>query len=744
MLTNPSKKKSNDSDENLEDQHKNIIEWLKSSKVAIETMKKLSKYGKTSLGLEKIKLDKDEKNKLKRQGFRNSIYKYTKEQISSKILLLYRAKYAWYFTTVNGSETINYEIIENSEWNLINAVEKQDKSKVILKSHHKLIIKWFKSSILAEEPTIDLSKEEKKELKRHGLKKAMFSNLYQCPYSEKSSFVILFYRTNHSWYFVKENKNEINLKTITNLPWNLINTSEPIKEIISHSEVELEHHHELIIFWLKLSEFMYISAENDINTENEYGYYPFLLAVLNNNIEKIKRLIKYAREKEIELSINKKNTDDGYFPLLWAVHNNNYEILELLIEYAKEASIDINMNLKDNKGIYPLLLAVQNNNKEIVEALIKYSIETENELYINEKDNEGTYPLLWTVKNNNTEIRKLIIDYSYRMNIIMNIKCISNYKIILNIDEKETFKNTIKSMIKEDYEYEILTEGFYEWNIYEWGQPNYFISPNFRIGKYIWRIELIKNNDDELYSIYLRNMDSFEFIYVNYVFYILNPKDYSNFKSIATDKLKFYNKINNIFGISSYSINISELFEKSKSLILGIYIRLYNKNKNGSLTHLSPEHQYKKMVKLGIHEDSQYEILTENFYEWKIHWKEFNNSLIYSPHFKIGGYIWRIELDNRKNIKIFLRNMNKFEYIYANFAFSFYNNINYSDNNITKTKNITKVSPNLKYYSNKNDKFGFNLFINKGGLKEKLLIKDNDVVSVVLCLRIYKNKNNFM
>jgi len=46
------------------------------------------------------------------------------------------------------------------------------------------------------------------------------------------------------------------------------------------------------------------------------------------------------------------------------------------------------------------------------------------------------------------------------------------------------------------------------------------------------------------------------------------------------------------------------------------------------------------MIKQGIHEDNQNEILAENFYEWKIHWKGYNNSLMCSPHFKIGEYIW--------------------------------------------------------------------------------------------------------
>jgi len=42
-------------------------------------------------------------------------------------------------------------------------------------------------------------------------------------------------------------------------PWNLINSSKPIEKILEMSDGKLEHHDELIIMWLKLSELMYMA-----------------------------------------------------------------------------------------------------------------------------------------------------------------------------------------------------------------------------------------------------------------------------------------------------------------------------------------------------------------------------------------------------------------------------------------------------------------------------------------------------
>jgi len=113
----------------------------------------------------------------------------------------------------------------------------------------------------AREPTRELSEDETKTLKNYRLQKTQIPNMYKCSY-DNSSLVLLFYRTNHSWYYTTKNKKEIekriNLSNIKLHAWNLINIYEPIEEIIRLSNEKLEHHHEQIIMWLKCSELMFM------------------------------------------------------------------------------------------------------------------------------------------------------------------------------------------------------------------------------------------------------------------------------------------------------------------------------------------------------------------------------------------------------------------------------------------------------------------------------------------------------
>jgi hypothetical protein len=110
----------------------------------------------------------------------------------------------------------------------------------------------------ARNPPRALSYEEKKQLKSHGLKETEFPNLYYCSFIKNTSLVLLFYRTNHAWYFTTRNKNNINYMEIKIYSWHLIHLYEPIENILKQSEEKLEHRHELLIMWLKLSELKYM------------------------------------------------------------------------------------------------------------------------------------------------------------------------------------------------------------------------------------------------------------------------------------------------------------------------------------------------------------------------------------------------------------------------------------------------------------------------------------------------------
>jgi len=110
-------------------------------------------------------------------------------------------------------------------------------------------------------PIRELSDDEIKELKKHSLKKTGFPNIYECKYKKDPSLILLFSRTNHAWYYTTISKNEFKKMNEINYKyyaWNLINPHESVEEIINRSEEKLEHLHELIIMWLKLSELMYM------------------------------------------------------------------------------------------------------------------------------------------------------------------------------------------------------------------------------------------------------------------------------------------------------------------------------------------------------------------------------------------------------------------------------------------------------------------------------------------------------
>jgi len=111
----------------------------------------------------------------------------------------------------------------------------------------------------ARERTRELSDNEINELEKHGLKETSLPNMYKCPYSS-SSLIMLFYRTNHGWYFTIKNKKDIisTLDKIKLYKWTLININKTIEEIIGECDEKLEHRHKLIISWLKISELMYM------------------------------------------------------------------------------------------------------------------------------------------------------------------------------------------------------------------------------------------------------------------------------------------------------------------------------------------------------------------------------------------------------------------------------------------------------------------------------------------------------
>jgi len=95
----------------------------------------------------------------------------------------------------------------------------------------------------------------------------------------------------------------------------------------------------------------------------------FLDIVAQNNISKLKLLIKYTDKNNIILKINKKDKE-GNYPILKSILNNNIELAEVLIDYASKNNIILNFYKKRNIFKYSENYVIL---KSIYESIVKYN-----------------------------------------------------------------------------------------------------------------------------------------------------------------------------------------------------------------------------------------------------------------------------------------------------------------------------------------------------------------------------------
>lgn len=125
-----------------------------------------------------------------------------------------------------------------------------------------------------------------------------------------------------------------------------------------------------------------------INTTNESGFSPLILACYRGNTEVAKFLIDHVKDinyksqegtalaglsvkynKDLTAYLLSKNADPniadatGSTPLFWAVKFGNKELIELLLKHKADQS------KKDSMGMTPFEYALQTNNKEIINLL---------------------------------------------------------------------------------------------------------------------------------------------------------------------------------------------------------------------------------------------------------------------------------------------------------------------------------------------------------------------------------------
>jgi len=160
------------------------------------------------------------------------------------------------------------------------------------------------------------------------------------------------------------------------------------------------------------------------------------------NTRKVKTIIDYATENKIILDLNEKD-DYGCYPLLSAISDNNIkmakllidystEMVKLLIDYANKKKIILELNKKNEYGCTPLFEAMQWNNIEIFKMLVKYSLEKEIKLIIDENDIEemiskhSSFCELKNISEINSKFIKLIY-FCKNKNIIEVIFNRNNY-----------------------------------------------------------------------------------------------------------------------------------------------------------------------------------------------------------------------------------------------------------------------------------------------------------------------------
>jgi len=86
-------------------------------------------------------------------------------------------------------------------------------------------------------------------------------------------------------------------------------------------------------------------------------------AIENEDIERVKSIIKNSIGNKNILNLSKKN-NFGNYPLLWANYKNNITIIQLLIEYALQHQIILEYERKDIKDKPEIKKLLQNYEKE--------------------------------------------------------------------------------------------------------------------------------------------------------------------------------------------------------------------------------------------------------------------------------------------------------------------------------------------------------------------------------------------
>ena len=157
---------------------------------------------------------------------------------------------------------------------------------------------------------------------------------------------------------------------------------------------------------------------NNIKTFENFNNQDIFTYIENNDIQSVKDYINSG------YNLDSQN-NSGDTPLILAASNNKMEIVKLLLNSGAD------INRQDNYGGAALIWAAFYNRIEIVKLLLNAGAD------IDKQSNNGNTALIWSAFSNNKKIIELLLDYGAD-EFILNAQNKSFYDF-LNIENKEYF-----------------------------------------------------------------------------------------------------------------------------------------------------------------------------------------------------------------------------------------------------------------------------------------------------------------
>jgi ankyrin repeat protein len=354
------------------------------------------------------------------------------------------------------------------------------------------------------------------------------------------------------------------------------------------------------------------------------------------------------------------------------------------------------------------------------------------------------------IHNTNSSIKSECSDKL--LSLIENNDLVVGVYINTYKQEKEHYIEEIKSLVY-DNSREILTDGYYEWQINDWNSlQNDEFSEEFEIGDMQWKLLLNPNGFDDKVekgdiSVYLKNLNAENSIgthlYAKCLLSIRNTKDYSNFYTNGETKFKYYNQHNNTCqwkqfieksALSEKNIITNDSIIENDQAVIGTYIRIYKYGKE----------QYLEEISSSINNDN-HEVLCDGYYEWNI--EEWDNlqEEEFSDEFKIHDTKWKMCLyssneDKNGFVSLYLKNEDVenglSEHVYAKCLLTIRNINDYSCFH-------SNGESNFNYYNKCNNSNGWKNFIKRKNLfslnkqSNKSIIENGKAV-IGAYIRIFK------